>query len=90
MNFLTLAGVSLVPLEVPGLATLEINANGSLQDGLNIDTAFSADGTSATLAGTIKGDGSVGKAGLISNDLDPYLMATGLWRYRTYRPKNHC
>ncbi len=78
LNFLTLAGVSLVPLGAPGPATLEINANGSLQDGLNIDTAFSADGTSATLAGTIKGDGFVGKAGLISNDLDPYLMATGL------------
>ena len=78
LNFLTLAGISVVPLGAPGPATIEITANGSLQTGLLIDTVYSADGTSATLAGTITGAVFEGKAGLISNDLDPYLMAAGL------------
>ncbi len=78
LNFLSLAGISLVPLGAPGPATLEISANGSLRTGLLIDTVFAADGTSATLAGTVKADAFDGKAGLISNDLDPYLMAVGL------------
>lgn len=78
LNFLSLAGVPVVPLGAPGPATLDINAEGSIDDGLTIDTAFSADGTSATLAGTIRADGFAGKAGMISNDIDPYLMATAL------------
>ncbi len=78
LNFLTMAGVSLVPLGAPGPATLELTANGSLMTGLLIDTVYSADGTSATLAGTANMDAFDGKVGLISNDLDPYLMAVGL------------
>ncbi len=78
LNFLTFAGVSLIPLGAPGPATLDINATGGLRDGLAIETAYAAEGTTATLAGILKaGSTFEGKAGLISNDLDPYLLATG-------------
>lgn len=83
LNFLTLAGISLVPLGAPGPATLDIVASGKPGADLNVDLAFTGEGTSATLSGKyLKTDGALerfdGKLNLNSVDLDPYLIATGL------------
>lgn len=81
LNFLSLAGIDLVPLGTPGPATLELKATGKPASDLDLELSFSADGTAATFTGkrTQAPDGPVldGTATLISSDLDPYLLATG-------------
>lgn len=82
LNFLSLAGINLVPLGAPGPATLELKAKGKPFSDAAVEMAFSADGTAATFSGnrTLGADGPVldGKATLVSDDFDPYLLATGL------------
>ncbi|MCX7670681.1 MAG: hypothetical protein N2439_11490, partial [Anaerolineae bacterium] len=82
LNFLSLAGIDLVPLGAPGPATLELKASGNPDSALEIDLAYSADGTTASFSGIRRNgpEGAVldGRAVLSSTDVDPYLLATGL------------
>lgn len=82
LNFLSLAGIDLVPLGAPGPATLELKAKGRPGSAVDIEMSYSADGTSANFSGTrgneTNGPVLAGKMSLVSDDLDPYLLATGL------------
>lgn len=82
LALVTLTGIPVVPLGAPGPATVEFSGEGSVREGMKTTVKASAAGTVLNFDGTMQG-GDVptniaGELSSNSDDLDPYLNATGL------------
>ncbi len=82
LALITLAGIPVVPLGAPGPASVDFSGEGSIREGMKTTVNASAAGTVLNFDGIVQG-GDVptnvaGKLTSNSDDLDPYLNATGL------------
>lgn len=82
LALVTLAGIPVVPLGAPGPASVDFSGDGGIREGMKTMVKASAAGTVLNFDGTMQG-GDVatniaGKLTSSSDDLDPYLNATGL------------
>lgn len=81
-SLMALAGLPVLPLGVTGPGELQLTANGSPQNGLEVTTSLKGDDTSAGFTGTmaLRDDGPSlnGRLTLQAANIEPWLMTSGV------------
>ncbi|MDI6027959.1 AsmA family protein [Corticibacterium sp. UT-5YL-CI-8] len=81
-QLLALAGLQTLPLGMTGQGAVDLNAKGTLAEGLTTTAAFRGDGITAGFDGMAgfgeQGPTVRGKVTLEAEDIEPWLMTTGL------------
>ncbi|MBD0414749.1 AsmA family protein [Oryzicola mucosus] len=81
-QLLALVGLQTLPLGMTGRGAVDLNAKGTLTEGLSTTAAFRGDGITADFDGSAgfgeQGPTIRGKVTLEAEDIEPWLMTTGL------------